>query len=743
MVSTHNKTLWFKKTSSFLGLLLLLCAFSHAQGLESLRGKVTRHRLNNGLTFLLMERHTSPTISFHLYYDVGSVNEHLGQTGIAHLYEHMAFKGTQTIGTRNYEAEFKIMEQIDQVMDELISEQDQRSPDAEKIRRLQEEVEKLQQEQKKYIVDNELGQLYERHGATGLNATTQMDATEYFVSLPANKLELWARIESDRMAHTVLRQFYSERDVVMEERRRSVDTQPFGKLYENFIVQTFVAHPYGQHSGIGWEADLRRITRKQTEDFYRKYYTPANTFVSIVGDFKTAELVPLLEKYFSSISAGSRAPRVHTVEPPQQGERQVTVEYPSQPFLFIGYHRPDVNHPDDVVFDVIESILSSGRTSRLYKSLIEEKKVAVQASARAHPFLIYGKYPSLFLFVGVPLAPHTPQTVKDAILAEIELLKTEPVSQRELQKTLNKLDAAFLRGLRSNAGLARTLVQTEALTGNWETLLDLRAKYTAVKPEDILRVARQYFTRQNRTIAFLQPPADTPSQPRPASGSTADDPKAREKLLEVVAAHGGSRNIQAITTRKTDSQFMMVSSQLKGIATSLISYPEKTRTEISLGPQQVVQILNHDKGWLVLPGGAQPAPPHILRQLQISFEKDPLMLLKMGLQKESAVRQMDPLSVAGRPVGRLLLFTPLGREYQIHFDLESGRLTRVSYKTVNEAGQETEAYDEFEDFREVGGIQVPFTLHSYHAAQKVLTQKITRLEFNVPLEPSLFEPPAN
>lgn len=495
-----------------------LCGLCAAQGLQSLRGKVMRHQLKNGLTFLLLQRHTSPTVSFHTYYDVGAVNDLTGQTGMAHLFEHMAFKGTPTIGTIDYQAEVPLMKKMDDLMDRILEEREKSKPDSKRLSELQMELKKLQEEHKKSIVDNELAQLYERHGAVGINASTQMDATEYFLSLPANKIELWAAIESDRMANTVLRQFYSERDVVLEERRLRVDTQPFGKLYENFLVHAFVAHPYGAHSGIGWESDLKRITRPETEAFYRRHYTADNTVIAIVGDFKTASLLPLLERYFSHIPSGKGAVRIPTEEPPQEGERRVYLEYPSQPFLIVGYHRPDINHDDHVVLEVVQDILSRGRTSRLYRSLVEEKKVAVQIFASSTAFLTYGKYPTLFLFAGVPLAPHTGTDIEQALYAEIRKLQMETAQERELQKTLNHLDAAFIRALGSNSGLARTLTHAEVLHGGWESILTLREKFAAVSTNDIQRVARQYFKKSNRTVALLVPP--TPSEPLPVDEST-------------------------------------------------------------------------------------------------------------------------------------------------------------------------------------------------------------------------------
>ncbi|MGH9760113.1 MAG: insulinase family protein, partial [Blastocatellia bacterium] len=237
------------------------------QGIQSLRDRVKEHVLPNGMKFLLLERHTSPTVSFHVYFDVGSVDEPIGQTGIAHLYEHMAFKGTKDIGTTNYEEESKHFPVIDRLEAELSTERDKgAAADKAKIARLTEELKKEQDAVEKYVIPNELGKLFEKNGGNGLNAQTERDQTHYLVNLPANKIELWMAVESDRMKNEVLRQLYKERDVVMEEVRRTIDTNPIVKLIlQEMITTAFHAHPYGLHSGIGWTSDVSHLTRPEVE----------------------------------------------------------------------------------------------------------------------------------------------------------------------------------------------------------------------------------------------------------------------------------------------------------------------------------------------------------------------------------------------------------------------------------------------------------------------------------------------
>jgi len=253
-------------------LLLLLCVLATVVGAQNLEDRVVEHKLENGMTFLLMERHQAPVFTGMIVVKVGSVDESIGKTGLAHMLEHMLFKGTKTIGTRNFAAEEPILEQIDRVGTELSSELVKgEKADEQRVRTLREEIKKLQEEAAQYQVKDELGAIYSKHGAARLNASTSNDITRYYVSLPSNRLELWAMVESDRMANPVLREFYSERDVVMEERRLRVESSPFGALYESFLAAAFLAHPY-HRPVIGWSSDIAGYVTGDASAFYREYW---------------------------------------------------------------------------------------------------------------------------------------------------------------------------------------------------------------------------------------------------------------------------------------------------------------------------------------------------------------------------------------------------------------------------------------------------------------------------------------
>jgi predicted Zn-dependent peptidase len=290
----------------------------------------------------------------------------------------------------------------------------------------------------------------------------------------------------------------------MEERRLRTEDSPHGLLYEAFVAASFQAHPYGFPT-IGWASDIQGLTPAATEAFFRTYYGPANAVIAHVGDINPPEVLDLIERTFGKIPASSPPPPVVTIEPPQRGERRVEVEFDAEPVVLIGYHKPALGHPDDWAFDVIESVLSEGVTSRLYHSLVREKRLATSIGADSSTPGVAA--PNLFLISAVPLAPHTTKEVEEAIYAELERLKTEPVAPKELEKVLNNLDAGFLRSLRSNSGLAAQLAYFQAAAGDWRYLLQARAKIAAVTPADIQLVAATYFVKANRTVATLVKPA--------------------------------------------------------------------------------------------------------------------------------------------------------------------------------------------------------------------------------------------
>lgn len=493
-------------------ILLALAVIAPSAG-QDLQGKVVEHTLKNGMRFLIVERHEAPVFSAMVAFKVGGVDEKTGYTGLAHMFEHMAFKGTQVVGTKNYAKEKPILDRLDRVAVQLARlDAENRPQDASRREALAKQMEQLQKEAEQYVIPNQFDEIMSVNGAEGLNAFTSKDITAYVESLPSNRFELWALLESQRIATPVLREFYLERSVVAEERLERTDNDPDGKLYEALVTAAFQAHPY-HFPVIGWMSDIRSLTRPQAEWFHRIYYTPGNAVCALVGDIKPSEALPIIDKYFGAIPAGPPPPPVVTTEPAQDGERRVQVLFRAQPQLSMAYHKPTLPSDDDFVFDVLNQIMTGGRTSRLYTALVKQKRIAVSVdSDTSSPG---ARYPNLFEISATPIYPHTADELTRAIDEEIERLKTEPVPDRELQKAKNQLDADFVRGLASNMGLASQLAYYQLVAGDWRYLLRWRERVRQITAADIQRVARKYLVPQNRTVAVLQPLEASPASSTP------------------------------------------------------------------------------------------------------------------------------------------------------------------------------------------------------------------------------------
>ncbi len=498
--------------SRVLGLLVVLCALAGAQNLLEFEKSVSEFTLANGMHFIVVERHQVPIASFHLYVDVGGVNENVGQTGVSHLFEHLAFKGTSRIGTTNYALERKALEALDVAHGQLEAERAKGdAASKERLKELEERFERAQEEAGKYVRTDEFSQIIDRAGGVGLNASTSADSTQYFYSLPSNKLELWFSLESARFVDPVIREYYKERDVVMEERRMRTESDPFGKLIEEFFAVAYKAHPYGQPV-VGHRSEITQLRRKEAEEYFKRNYVASAMTGVIVGDVDPKQVRRLAEAYFGRLPKRPRPEPLRTEEPPQEGERRVTVEAQAQPQLLMGFHRPGIRDPERVVFDVISDVLGGGRTSWLYTSLVKEKRIAVAAEAiTGYPGL---KYPGLFLFYGVPSAGHTAEEVEKGMMEQIERLKKEKISTELLEQVKRRARAQVLRGLRSNSGLASALADNYVLLGDWRYLFRDLEVLEKVTPEEVQRVATKYFQRKNRTVGVL-----VPEKPAAAAGA--------------------------------------------------------------------------------------------------------------------------------------------------------------------------------------------------------------------------------
>jgi predicted Zn-dependent peptidase len=492
----------FRTVRAGIALCLILAAGLAAQSFDAMKAQVREHTLSNGMKWIVLERHDAPVASYHVYADVGSANELGGITGISHVLEHMAFKGTHSVGTKDYAAEAAVLDRLDSLYALIQTEQDKIKPDTARIKALNALFEQNRLKAQEYVVNNEFFDMCLKEGDRGVNAYTSNDATQYINSQPSNRLEFWMALTSDRFLNPVFREFYKEKDVVMEERRLGLETRPMGKLFEDFMATAFKAHPY--HADvIGHMSDLRKITHADVVAYFKKYYSPSNLTAAIVGDVKPDEVFKMAEKYFGRIPSGPRPEAVRTEEPEQWGERRVQVEAKSEPILIVGYHKPSARSKDDQTYDAMANIIGQGRSSRIYTSLVKEKKIAVQAGAmNGWPG---SKYPNLCAFYAVPAQGKTSDECLQAIDAEIEKIRNEPVTNDELTKYKRTTVKSFIDQMKGNSSMASLLANTDVVQGDWRDLFEQTRKIEAITAADVQRVAKTTLVKKNRTIGEIVP----------------------------------------------------------------------------------------------------------------------------------------------------------------------------------------------------------------------------------------------
>jgi len=491
-----------------LGTLLLL---GLPRPLTAQQVPVIEKTLPNGMTLLMLQRKGEPSISGGWVAKVGSSNERPGITGIAHLFEHMMFKGTPTLGTTDFEKDQQIIAEQERVRDLMRQEEahmrqmwregkieDLRDPETktDRYKELAAEFKKLIEAQREILVKNEFDKVYTAAGASGMNAFTTHDLTGYFITVPSNRLEFWMWMESERLLRPVFREFYAERDVVFEERRMRTEATPLGQYEEQFESMFWVSHPY-HWPVIGWPSDIPAISKKQADDFYAKYYAPQNITLVLVGDFSPEQALPMVEKYFGRIPKGTvDAPDVITLELEQKIEKRMFAEVEANPQVDILWHAVPFRHPDSYALEVLAEVLSS-RTGRLYKSLVLDKKIATSVSARQDQ----RKWAGAFNISAEAKDGTTPEDLEQAIYAELEKLKEELVPDREIQKVKNNFAAYEYRKLANNFSIMIQLIFYEGL-GDWNEINDGGPRYQSVTAEDIQRVVKKYFIEDGRAVAI-------------------------------------------------------------------------------------------------------------------------------------------------------------------------------------------------------------------------------------------------
>jgi predicted Zn-dependent peptidase len=447
----------------------------------------------------VLERHFSPTIAIRMMFRTGSVDEVSGKTGLAHMFEHMMFKGTPTLGTKDYAKEKPLLQKIDELHQALDSERTLGAQTNQtRVAELLDQLRAVEAKEAPLVTENELWNLYEREGGSDLNASTSHDFTQYTVDLPSNKLELWALLDSDRVRNPVFRQFYQEREVVKEERRMRVDNNPDGRLFEQFLATSYLAHPY-RNPTIGWEADLDHLSVSDLEDFYHHYYTPDRLTIAIVGDVQASRVISLVDKYFGGWEAHRAAPRFATEEPPASGTRRIIVRLEAQPHFLMGYHVPVYPDPDYAAVYALSQLLGTGTTSRLYKTLVEKKKIATAIDAEED--FPGQRYPSIFIISAAPRFPHTNAEIEKETLSEIAKVKTQPIEAWELEKMRAAVDVDLLNTLQTNGGMASTLAYDQAIFGDWHYLETFQKQLKELTPADLQKAAQKYLVPENLTVA--------------------------------------------------------------------------------------------------------------------------------------------------------------------------------------------------------------------------------------------------
>ena len=490
--------------------IFLLCLFACTGPVYGQQVDVKERTLSNGMKLLMLERHHSPTIAGGWVVRVGSVNERPGITGIAHLFEHMMFKGTPAIGTKDAKRDAEIINEQEIVRDAMrleeskmrlalrrgeINDLEKAENKTPRYRELEVKFNELIKNQREILVKNEFDRIYTTAGASGMNAFTSNDMTGYFITVPANKLEMWTWMESERLLRPVFREFYAERDVVFEERRMRTESTPLGKFQESLEALFWESHPYGWPV-IGWPSDIPSISKAQADEFYSLYYAPQNITLVLVGDFKVEEAEGLCEKYFGRIPRGKkRIPEVVTSEVAQKVEKRMNAEAEANPQVDILWHSPAAGHPDARALKVLAAVLS-GRSGRLHKSLVLDKELATTAFAQQ----MSRKYAGMFNVGGESKDTKTPGDVENGIYDEINRLKSELVSDRELQKVKNNFAAMAVRRTSSNFHMLLQLIQYEGVD-SWKAINTEIPNILEVEAEDIQRVARKYLIKENRTVA--------------------------------------------------------------------------------------------------------------------------------------------------------------------------------------------------------------------------------------------------
>ena len=464
------------------------------EAMDKLKSEVKFHTLSNGMRVIFYSRGDAPVFGGVIGVGVGGVDEPVGKTGIAHMLEHMAFKGDKEIGTKDYGRERKLLEELEEI---AMASDAANDFNPEQQRRWKE----IDQELNTIWEHEEFSRLYRLAGSVDLNAMTSADYTGYVVNLPTRAFEFWCKMESERLKPPVMRQFYSERDVVMEERRMRFDDSPTGRLYELMLNTAFSVHPY-RSPLIGYPQDISHLLATETLEFHQKYYVPSNIVIGVVGALDPDKHLDMIEKYFGVIETGPYPPRPTQIEPEQVGPKTVTYYADAAPYISIAYHKPNTPDQDDATLTVMADILTQSALSRFYKRFVEEKKLASAIGSYQAPG---DRYPNLLVFSAPLTVGTSPEKFLSEFEAAIEEFKLKGPSEAELSRVKRSLAMNMIISTEGNLSLARELVMWElSENSSWTSKFSWFDQAMAVSAEDIILAARKYLVPQSRTVAMLK-----------------------------------------------------------------------------------------------------------------------------------------------------------------------------------------------------------------------------------------------
>jgi len=474
-------------------------------GLENLEKQVKEFTLPNGLKFIVVERHDAPVFSFQTVVNAGSCDEQVGTTGLAHMMEHMAFKGSTVVGTSDWKAEKPALDAEEQAWGALLAERRRGiHADTTRLRELEKAFTAAQEASRKYVVSNQWSKILEQAGAQDMNAFTADDITAYYYSVPSNRLELWAVMEGGRLTRPVFREFYKERDVVYEERRMRVESSPMGRLFMEFIQAAFTSHPYG-NGGIGTPSELKTFSRTQGDAFFREHYVAGNMACAVVGDVSVPELQPVAARYFGDIPSGPVPPPVDTVEPEQKAERRVILEDPAQPVVIMAWHIPGATDPAYAAHKALADLIGGGDHARLNKALVKERKIATQL--QAFTGMPGEKYPGLFGIFAIPAAGQDPLVVEQAVYAVLDSIQSvKPLTADELAGYKVRVRAGKIGAVENNLSLAGELAQAQTLHGDWRQFFREQERVQALQADDLMAAMKRSLIKSNRTVGLIVNP---------------------------------------------------------------------------------------------------------------------------------------------------------------------------------------------------------------------------------------------